>query len=247
VSRRAPGRRPPLRPDLPRSARGQGTEVRAQHDVRVQHLEQRLEVAVPCGRQKGVDDFALSVEGGVGNRVLALDSATRAAGELTCRLGRAVDDRRDLVEGQGEMSCSTNASRLDGLRSSTTSSARPTESASSASCSGSIPSARSTIGSGMWTPSGSSLRTLRERSMFSETRATTVPIGNGLRRPSERPTDPGHRIRRARPLVRPRAFSEPPRRRLADSRMRQPGAPRSRARSRLRRGRCSVTMRAGSR
>jgi hypothetical protein len=163
VSRRAPGRRPPLRPDLPRSARGQGTEVRAQHDVRVQHLEQRLEVAVPCGRQKGVDDFALSVEGGVGNRVLALDSATRAAGELTCRLGRAVDDRRDLVEGQGEMSCSTNASRLDGLRSSTTSSARPTESASSASCSGSIPSARSTIGSGMWTPSGSSLRTLRER------------------------------------------------------------------------------------
>jgi hypothetical protein len=116
VSRRAPGRRPPLRPDLPRSARGQGTEVRAQHDVRVQHLEQRLEVAVPCGRQKGVDDFVLSVEGGVGNRVLALDSATRAAGELTCRLGRAVDDRRDLVEGQGEMSCSTNASRLDGLR-----------------------------------------------------------------------------------------------------------------------------------
>ena len=33
---------------------------------------------------------------------------------------------------------------------------------------------RSTIGSGMWAPSGSSRRVLRARSMFSETRATTV-------------------------------------------------------------------------
>jgi hypothetical protein len=58
--------------------------------------------------------------------------------------------------------------------SSTTSSASPTASASSASCSGSILSARSTIGSGSRTPIGSSRRVVRERSMFSETRATTV-------------------------------------------------------------------------
>jgi hypothetical protein len=73
------------------------------------------------------------------------------------------------------MSCSTNASRSAGARvSRTTSSARPTESASSASCSGSVPLARLTIGSGMCTPSSSSLRDLRERSMSRHTRATTV-------------------------------------------------------------------------
>ena len=59
--------------------------------------------------------------------------------------------------GTANMSCSTNASRSAGCSvSSTTSSARPTESASSASCSGSTPSSRLTIGSGTWGPSGSS-------------------------------------------------------------------------------------------
>jgi hypothetical protein len=58
--------------------------------------------------------------------------------------------------------------------SSTTSSASPTESASSASCSGLVPSAGSTIGSGTWTSSDCSRRVERERNMFSATRATTV-------------------------------------------------------------------------
>ncbi len=52
--------------------------------------------------------------------------------------------------------------------------ARPTESASSVSCSGSVPSARSTIGSGMRTSIGSSRRDLRDLSMLRDTRPTTV-------------------------------------------------------------------------
>jgi hypothetical protein len=99
IEERLAGDRP--RPaDLSRSARW--TKIRAQHDVRVQHLEQRLEVAVARGREERVDDSALSLEVGVGNRRLALDAAARTAGELPCRLRRAVDDRRDLVEGHGE-------------------------------------------------------------------------------------------------------------------------------------------------
>ena len=54
--------------------------------------------------------------------------------------------------------------------SSTTSSARPTESASTASCSGSVPSAGLVTGGSI----GSSRRETRERSMFSDTRATIV-------------------------------------------------------------------------
>ena len=69
-------------------------------------------------------------------------------------------------------SCRTNASRSAGSVSSTTSSARPTQSAS-ASCSGSVPSARSTIGSGMRTSKDSSRRDRAERGMFGD-RATTV-------------------------------------------------------------------------
>ena len=73
------------------------------------------------------------------------------------------------------MSCKTNASRSAGARvSSTTSSASPPESASSAGCSGSKPSAELTIGSGTWVAIGSSRRDLRARSMFSETRAMIV-------------------------------------------------------------------------
>jgi hypothetical protein len=78
-------------------------------------------------------------------------------------------------KGTSNMSCSTKATRSAGASlSSTTSSARPTASARSASCWGSIPSSGLTIGSGTRTPKGSSRRDLRERSMSRHTRATTV-------------------------------------------------------------------------
>ncbi len=83
--------------------------------------------------------------------------------------------------GRANMSCSTNASRSAGLSvSSTTNSASPTASASSASCSGVGPSARSTIGSGSCRSIGCSRRAVRERSMLSDTRATTV-VSQALR------------------------------------------------------------------
>ena len=73
------------------------------------------------------------------------------------------------------MSCSTNASRSGGVSvSRTTSSARPTESASSASCSGSDPVGAVDDRLGHVNADRLLGRTLRERSMFSETRATTV-------------------------------------------------------------------------
>ena len=78
-------------------------------------------------------------------------------------------------KGTANMSCITKARRSAGFSlSSTTSSARPTESARSASCSGSIGPSRPTVGSGDCGPTGSSGRALRERSMSRHTRATTV-------------------------------------------------------------------------
>jgi hypothetical protein len=70
----------PRAPDLPRFTRW--TEVHAQHDVRVKHLEQRLEVTFAGGREERVNDLSLSFEVDVGHRFLALDAAARAAGEL---------------------------------------------------------------------------------------------------------------------------------------------------------------------
>ena len=78
-------------------------------------------------------------------------------------------------KGTAKRSCNTNARRSGGFNvSSTTSSARPTESASSASYSGSIPSSLLTIGSGTCSSSDSSRRDSRERSISRHTLATTV-------------------------------------------------------------------------
>ena len=78
-------------------------------------------------------------------------------------------------KGTPNMSCSTNASRSAGFKvSSTTSNARPTESASSASRSGSIPSPWLTMRSGTCTPRGPSRLERRERNMSRHTLPTTV-------------------------------------------------------------------------
>ena len=78
-------------------------------------------------------------------------------------------------KGTANMSCSTNATRSAGASvSSTTSMARPTESASTASCSGLIPGPVSSTTAGAPGSSGSSRREVRERSMSRHTRATTV-------------------------------------------------------------------------
>ena len=69
----------------------------------------------------------------------------------------ALDDGGDLLERHGEHVVQHEREPLGGISvSSTTSSARPTESASTASCSGPVPSALVAIPSGRWAPAGSS-------------------------------------------------------------------------------------------
>ena len=165
--------------DLPRCSCRDGTAVCSEHDVRVEHRQQRGEVTAARGGEEGVDDFSLAGEIGVGNRGRSPYPAARAAGELPCCARGAPHDGSDLLEGHGEHVVQHEREPPAGESvSSTTSSARPTESASSASCSGSIPSSRLTIGSGTRAARGSlrgfSCREVRERSMSRHTRATTV-------------------------------------------------------------------------
>ena len=89
------------------------------------------------------------------------------------------DDRPTIgpisSNGIAKMSCSTNTTRSVGAsRSSTTSSADPTDSARSACCSGSNSSAMPTTSSGSWSPAGSSRRDRRARSWSRHSLATTV-------------------------------------------------------------------------
>ena len=76
--------------------------VGPRHDVRIEHRDERLEVAIARGGEEGVDDPSLSGEVGVGHRGCPLDAAPRAAGELPRRLRRAIDEAGDLVERHGE-------------------------------------------------------------------------------------------------------------------------------------------------
>ena len=79
-------------------------------------------------------------------RAASAPCTRRRARLASCRaaVGRAADDRRDLVERHARTgrAARTRAARPGASVSSTTSSASPTESASSASCSGSTPSSR---------------------------------------------------------------------------------------------------------
>ena len=139
-------------------------------------FEQALEVAVARGSEEGVNDRPLTVEVGIRDRG-ALDPAAAAAGELAGRGARF--DRRSARcrrTGWAKTSWRTNATRSAGESDSRTArSARPIESPSIASCSGSAPvtgnrrSDPATCGS-----RGASRRVLRERSVFRHTRPTTV-------------------------------------------------------------------------
>ena len=113
----------------------------------------------------------------------------RRARLASCRAasGERPSTAATSVNGMANVSCSTNASRSAGVSvSSTTRRARPTESASTASSSGSragaVPPAGGTApfpaaasaAPGHAPPTGSSCRWRRDRSMFRDTRATTV-------------------------------------------------------------------------
>ena len=161
--------------DLPPTARRPRAEVGSEHDIGVEHGDQSIEVPSRAAARKASTTSRCASRSASGT---VCSAWTRRRARLAS--WRAASGERSMIEaisskGTANMSCSTNANRSAGLSvSRTTSKARPTESASRASCSGSVPSARSMIGSGTWPPIGSSRRRLRVRSMFSEMRATTV-------------------------------------------------------------------------
>ena len=103
----------------------------------VEQVEQRSEVATLRGGQEGVDDLAL--RGCI--EVACLGGAypvACAAGQHLGRLSRPADDQRDFVERHCEHVVQHKGQPFRGVRVfRTTSRARPTESASIASCSGS--------------------------------------------------------------------------------------------------------------
>ena len=74
----------------------------ARSTTSVEDGDERVEVTVAGGCEERFDDLPLGGQVGVGNGGGATDAATGAAGELARRLGRASDDRRDLLERHGE-------------------------------------------------------------------------------------------------------------------------------------------------
>jgi hypothetical protein len=69
-----------------------------QDDVRIEHRQQRLEVAPARGRQKRADQRLLVPLVGLRGHPPELDPTTRAARQLPGRHRRAPHDRRDVVE-----------------------------------------------------------------------------------------------------------------------------------------------------
>jgi hypothetical protein len=85
---------------LPRAA--DRPEILPQDDIRVEHRDEPIEVALTRGRQKCVDNLTLRFEVRVGHGSLGAHAPARPTGELARRLRGAIDDRRDLVEGHGK-------------------------------------------------------------------------------------------------------------------------------------------------
>ena len=159
--------------DLPRRTRTRQSFVYSHHDIWVEYREKAFEVTGAQGSEEGVDHTSLLGKFGIGNRGGSLHAAARLA---SCRV--AVGERPRMLaissKGTANMSCSTKASRSAGVSlSSITSSARPTESANSASCSGSVP-LRCLQPARAGAARDCSRRDVRERNMSRQTRATTV-------------------------------------------------------------------------
>ena len=136
---RACGPRPPRRG--PRATDG-GAAVDAQHHVGVEHREQRLEVARPRGRQEGVDHLALARRSASGAG--AAPRTRRRARLASCRAAAGSGPRSARSRRTAPRTCRaarTRAARR-GQRLEHDQQREPTESASSASCSGSMPSSR---------------------------------------------------------------------------------------------------------
>ncbi len=87
---------------LPADARGHRGGIGPEHHVRIEHGQERREVAAARGGEEGGDDLPAPVAVGVPGFRLALHPPPCPARELPGGVEGAADDRRDLVEGQVE-------------------------------------------------------------------------------------------------------------------------------------------------
>ena len=85
-----------------RGVRTRDATVGAQHDIGIEHRDERVEVALAGSGEEGVDHLSLTGEVGVGNGRRALHPAPGPARQLPGRVRRPPHDRGDLVERHGE-------------------------------------------------------------------------------------------------------------------------------------------------
>jgi hypothetical protein len=182
-------RRPDIEPELSVAERATGdcgrasqllraavpAEIGAEDDIGVEHRHKLSEVAVTRSQQKRVDDLPLRLDVGVGNGSLGADAPARAAGELAGRLGGALDNRRDLIEGHAEDVVQHEREPLRRRQRLEHDEQREPDGIGEERLVLRIDSVRS-IEKQVREPPGERLvsAALRERSMFSEIRATTV-------------------------------------------------------------------------
>ena len=87
------------RPDDRRPGKRPGTAaIRAQHDVRIQHLHEGAQVPGSRSGEERVDDAPLNRQVRVGLRSIAADAPACTARELSGGLRRSAEDAGDLVE-----------------------------------------------------------------------------------------------------------------------------------------------------
>src|SRR5215216_2137572 len=86
--------------DHPRRARG--SAVCSEHDFRIEHRQERVEVTIPRSGEEGVDDLPLAAEIGVGGRGCPPYAAACPARQLPRRDRGAADYGGDLGEGHPE-------------------------------------------------------------------------------------------------------------------------------------------------
>ena len=150
--------------------------IHTDHDIRVEHREQSFHISgAQCGKEFA-NEITLAPNIAAVLRCRPAHPSPRTAGKLPGGFRRAGHDCGNLVKAEIEQVVQNKGEPLRGAsRSSTTSSAMPTESASTASCSGSDWAALCSAGSAaVVLSSGSSRCAERELSMSRQTRETTV-------------------------------------------------------------------------
>src|SRR5262245_54242972 len=88
--------------EFSRSAWQLRTGVDSEDYIRVEDSDELVKVTIPCSREEGIDNASLNFHVVIRSGVARLNAATRAAGQLASRIGGALDNRRDLLEGHVE-------------------------------------------------------------------------------------------------------------------------------------------------